>query len=353
MSIQYQNGIGYKDGKYYGKIAVQGIQRQFLCHGAKTENQARAIRDAEKYKLRQELAGLIKPKNSKIYTIKYLFDRLLKYNDETGKKTYNKDLYHSKVIIQYFKNKKLEDVSLIKQKHIRELQIYLKTTPMENGKCRENSTVNRYIASLKTGFNLLVNDENIEIYHNPCKGVKCLREDNRRTTYLPKHLHEEFLSLLPEQVRDIVLFDLKTAVRTGNVFKAHKSEFDLVGGFWTIKENKNKGKKFIRIKLNKTALEIAKKYCAKTEDYLFKTPCTQKPVTTIRKAFKSAAIKIGIPDLLPKDLRRTAGTILYQNGKSLRVIRDVLHHSNSLTTERYLGITPSELDDAYNSLDDE
>ena len=52
-----------------------------------------------------------------------------------------------------------------------------------------------------------------------------------------------------------------------------------------------------------------------------------------------------------RDLRRTVGTILIQNGKSLRVVRDILHHSNVSTTERYLGITPEELNSAYDSLD--
>ena len=43
---------------------------------------------------------------------------------------------------------------------------------------------------------------------------------------------------------------------------------------------------------------------------------------------------------------------IIQKGKSLRVIRDVLHHSDVSNTERYLGITPQELDAVYLSLDD-
>lgn len=347
-----KNNIEKKNGKYYGKIKIKGVQRHFLCHGAKNEKEAREIIEAEKFQLRQEIAGLVKPKNDKIYTIKFLFDKLLKYDKDTEKKTYQKDLHHSKILIKYFKDKKLEDISLIRQRHIQELQQYLKNTPLDNGKRRKNSTVNRYIASLKTAFNLVVNDENIPIYQNPCKGVKCLTEDNRRTIYLPKHLQEKFFNLLPEQVRDIVMLDLHTGLRTGNVFNAHKSEFDISDGYWTIPKNKNKGKKFIRIKLNKTALEIVKKYYHKTEDYLFKNSQTNRPITTIRKAFKTAATKIGMPELQPRDLRRTVGTILIQNGKSLRVVRDILHHSNVSTTERYLGITPEELNSAYDSLDD-
>jgi len=95
-----------------------------------------------------------------------------------------------------------------------------------------------------------------------------------------------------------------------------------------------------------------KKYYDSAEDYLFVNPDTNRPFNSIKKSFKTAAKKVGIPDLLPKDLRRTVGTKLYKEGKSLRVIRDVLHHSDVSTTERYLGITPQELDEAYLSLDD-
>ena len=352
MNIKYKNGIGCRNGKYYGKIKVHGVQRQFLCHGAKNESQARAIIDAEKYKLRQELAGLIQPKKKKqVITVDYMFQKLFKYGENSNKKTVSKDKYHAKVITQYFKAHNLNDVCLIKQKHIKNLQVYLKTTPMEDGKYRLPATVNRYIASLKTAFNLLINDEDINITQNPCKGVKALTEDNLRTTYLPEHLHDEFLALLPAIVSDMVRLDLQTGLRIGNIFKAHKDQFDLNSGYWSIKKEENKGKKDIKIKLNKIALRIITKYYNNTDYYLFLNPETQRPFTSIKKSFATAANKIGIPELLPKDIRRTVGTILYQKGVSLRVIRDIYAHSSVATTERYLGITAGEVDNAYELLE--
>ena len=32
MSRNYKNGIAEDNGKFYGKIKIQGVQRQFLCH---------------------------------------------------------------------------------------------------------------------------------------------------------------------------------------------------------------------------------------------------------------------------------------------------------------------------------
>ncbi len=350
MSKIYKDGIAEEKGKFYGKIKIKGVQRQFLCHGAKNRTEAQAIVDSERFKLRQELGGIAKNDKKKTYTIQYLRKRCLENSEKKHKATVDKDITHFEFFVDYFTKKHLTDISLIKQKHIKELQQVLKNTPTKRGAQRENSTVNRYIATLRNAFNILIKDEDVDIYFNPCKGVEDLIEDNRRTTYLPENLHEEFYSYLPEYARDLVKLDLNTGLRTGNVFNAHKSEFDIELGYWTIERKKNKGKKFIRIKLNKIALEIVKKYYYNTDDYLIKNPDTGKPYTSIKKCFRTAAKKIGIPNLQPRDLRRTVGTILYQKGKSLRVIKDVLHHTDASTTERYLGITAEELDQAYEAL---
>ena len=341
-----------KNGKFYCRFKIHGEQKHLLCQGATTKAEALAIEDAEKYKLRQQQLGLVNS-GRKIYSAGFLFNNLLKYSRNKGKKSYSKDEYQVKELLKYFKEKNLaDDISLIKQKNILELQLYLKNAPTKQHSQRANSTVNKYIACLKTAFNLLVKDEDVEIYVNPCIGVSNLTEDNRRTTYLPQDKKDEFLSFLPEIVRDIVELDLSTGLRIGNVMHAHKSEFDLADKYWTILRENNKGKKYIRIRLNKKALEIVQKYYYSTDDYLFINPDTGRPFNSIKKSFKTAAKKIGIPDLQPRDLRRTVGTKLYKEGKSLRVIRDVLHHSDVSTTERYLGITPQELDEAYLSLDD-
>ena len=340
-----------KNGKWYCRFKIHGEQKHLLCQGAKTQAEAQAIEDAEKYKLRQLQLGL-REKNRKIYNANFLSNNFLKYSKDKGKKSYSKDEYQMREILNYLKNNNLfDDIAKIKQHHILELQNYLKNVKTSKNTFRTNATVNKYIASLKTAFNLLVKDENVEIYQNPCIGVPQLTEDNRRTTYLPDDKKDEFLNNLPDLIRDIVELDLATGLRIGNVLNVHKSEINIGDKYWTIEKSNNKGKKYIRIKLNNTAFNIIEKYYYKTEDYLFKNPDTNKPFTSIKKSFKTAAKKIGIPDLQPKDLRRTVGTRLYQKGKSLRVIRDVLHHSNVATTERYLGITAQEIDDAYASLD--
>jgi len=355
MVKRYINNIAEENGKYYIKFSINGEQKQMLVQGAKSIQDAKIILDTERFKLRQIQGGVLKDERKiKKYTADFLFKNFLKYSNDQEKKSYKKDKYQSEELLKHLKEKGLaSDISQIKQKHIEQLKIDLKNTPTKRGKKRLNSTVNKYLACLKTAFNLLVKDEDIDIHNNPCFGVSMFPEDNRRDTYLPEDLKDKFLSLLPEMVRDIVELDLATGLRIGNVIHARKCEFNLYRNEWRIPKEKNKGKKDIQITLKPNALKIVKKYYDKTSDYLFINPRTQEHITTFRKSFATAAKKIGIPDLQPKDIRRTVGTWLYHKGVSLRVIKDVLHHSNVATTERYLGITGSEVDKAYEILDKE
>ena len=123
-----------KDGKYYCHFKIKGKQKHLLCHGAKTHSDALAIEDAEKFKLRQELAGLISSGKKKIYSAAFMFDKFLNYGKKKVKKSLEKDEYQVKELLNYFKSKNLsQDISLIKQKDIEDLQLYLKNTKTLRG----------------------------------------------------------------------------------------------------------------------------------------------------------------------------------------------------------------------------
>lgn len=95
---------------------------------------------------------------------------------------------------------------------------------------------------------------------------------------------------------------------------------------------------------------ILKFYSNNTNDYLFINPKTNKPYTTILKAVKSAAEKVGIEDFIFHDLRRTFGTRLLDNGINLRVIQELLAHSNISITQRYLSVKEEAKISALESL---
>ena len=107
MSRKYKNGIAEVNGKYYGKIQIGYEQKQFLCQGARTRAEAKAIIDAEKYKMRQQLAGLRSDyENVKVKELIALYEdhSLLNKERSAGEaalikdmKTYFKDTLASKI----------------------------------------------------------------------------------------------------------------------------------------------------------------------------------------------------------------------------------------------------------------
>jgi integrase len=52
---------------------------------------------------------------------------------------------------------------------------------------------------------------------------------------------------------------------------------------------------------------------------------------------RDAALKIGVPQLAPHDLRRTCARLCYLGGGELEQIQFLLGHVSVQTTERYLG----------------
>ena len=66
--------------------------------------------------------------------------------------------------------------------------------------------------------------------------------------------------------------------------------------------------------------------------------------STVWRAFVRAAARIGIRGVRPYDLRHSYGTALYRVAGDTRLVKDVLGHSDTRTTERYtLGHVPEAM----------
>ncbi|MBR6162412.1 site-specific integrase [bacterium] len=325
-----------KNGKYYSRFKIHGEQRHFLCQGAKSQREAQAIEDAEKFKLRQQQAGLIKV--AKKVTLSKLIELLISDN-----KINNKDQKHinSKVnsILNYFGKDK--DVSTIKRADIENYRGYLK------GLNYSNSSINKYVCSLSKSFNLGISNEIIE--KNPCSRLKKLKENNEIIRYLTESEEKRLLKELPEYLKPIVICALQTGLRLGNILSLRWEQVDFDYNFIEILKQENKGHKDIKLPLSKKLKEVLLQQ-PKDCDYIFRNPETMKPYSTISFAWKSALKRANIKNFRFHDLRHTVATRLVENGVDIMTIKEILAHSSIATTQRYMHTKERNKIEAINSL---
>lgn len=336
-----------KNGKWYCNGRVNSERYHNLCIGAKTEKEAKAIEDGIRFQIRQEQLGLVKKEEKiRVYSVKFMCKKYLEYSEAT-KLTYKKDVTHTNFFLSFFGENK--DILEILPIDIEKMKIQLKTHKNKRGEYLSNATVNRYLSSLKKAYNVMI--KNKYIHYNPCNEVEKLVEDCKRDVVIPQNIQKEFLRALPSRLhRVFALIGIHTGLRKMNIFKLTKNQVYLNERCIKIPKTGNKGKKYLVIPLNRLMVRIIRPYYNNAEDYLFLNSETGKPFTTILKAIKTAGKKVGIEDLHFHDLRRTFGTRLNQKNVNLRVIQELLGHSDVSTTQRYLSVAASDKECAVESL---
>lgn len=114
---------------------------------------------------------------------------------------------------------------------------------------------------------------------------------------------------------------------------------------------RNKGRAIVPMNATaRAALEAAKK--GALTDFVIEWG--GRPVGDIKKAFATAAVRAGLPDLTPHVLRHTAAVHMAEAGVPMDQIAQYLGHSGTKVTERvYARFSPDFLQGAAGALDDE
>ncbi|MEO5363711.1 MAG: site-specific integrase [Magnetococcus sp. DMHC-8] len=133
---------------------------------------------------------------------------------------------------------------------------------------------------------------------------------------------------------------LVTAQRKSEVVEAPWSEFDLSAGWWTIPIDRAKNKMAHRVPLSTGALALLTraKELSGESPYLFPSPRNANaPVggTSVDHALHRALSTLGLSDLIPHDLRRTAASLMTGMGISRLVVSKILNHVESGITAVY------------------
>lgn len=268
----------------------------------------------------------------------------LNYSDNTIN-SYSNDL--NKIAI-FFDKKSLLNLG------VKDLERYLNTLSE-----LAPATVSHNISSLKTFYNYFLKLDKIK--YNPCDSIK----QPKMGRHLPEYLtQDEIESLLdievdsPFSARNKALLELMyaTGLRISETINLEFKNLDLENCIIRVM---GKGSKERIVPINDYAIKALESYIQEYRPSLIKDEVNNylflnnhgKMLTRqgVFKMLKIECLKKGIKkNISPHTIRHTFATHLLENGADLRIIQELLGHSDISTTQIYTHISNETLHREYN-----
>lgn len=226
------------------------------------------------------------------------------------------------------------------------------------GKTASPATVNRKISVLRNALNFAVDKKYLT--KNPVEGWKKFFEKEPLPQYIFPDM--EIDSLLAESttpLRWFIILAVNTGCRLREITELPWHEVNLNQRTITLNAKRTKGKRSRCISMNTTVFNLLSELKLKAKqgaEYVFPNPETGKPYTQPSHAWwqllKKCNIQAPAGEPRPRfhDLRHTAATNMAMNGAPQTVIRDILGHERSSTTDRYMASTDSAQKAALDSI---
>ncbi len=241
----------------------------------------------------------------------------------------------------------------------------------------QRSTINRDVGALKALVSKAVEWKIIE--HHPLRELKPLKEDKtgvirfladdeqvrlrgaldlrqdrqkkQRQIYIEwqRSRSKDQLPTLDrvvytDHIKPIVLLDLNTGMRRGEIFNLRCRDVDLHQKLLTVRGGGSKSGQTRIIPLNQEAFQILTTWLAERgaaqEDYVFASPVTGRRLTSIKSAWRGLMKLADIKSFRFHDLRHTFASNLVMKGADLYSIKELMGHANIETTQRYAHLAP-------------
>ncbi len=191
-----------------------------------------------------------------------------------------------------------------------------------------------------------------KIEHNPAKGVKLSKENNKRTRFLSIAEYNALLEACPSAtLQHIVVLALNTGMRKSELLRLQWQHVNLRQGFLEILEQKNGN--YDTVPLNKTALELLRSIPRRVDsEYVFPGTIPGQPFADLKRQFAKAIRKAKLQGVCFHTLRHSAASHLAMNGIDLQTIGEILRHKDYSTTLRYAHLSPTHKKAAVDKLGD-
>jgi len=210
----------------------------------------------------------------------------------------------------------------------------------------QKSSINRDLSCLSKMFSKAIDWGYLN--ENPLARIKRFSEkDNMRERVLSEEEEERLVQHSSEHLKPIIITASNTGMRLGEILRLKWSQIDLNTRRIRV-ENTKSGKNRL-IEINQNLYDVLRLKNGQSP-YVFPNPDTGKPLTTVKRAFKSACRRAGIEGLRFHDMRHTFGTRLIQSGVDIETVRDLMGHHSISVTQRYLHTNEKRRRDAVESL---
>lgn len=254
-------------------------------------------------------------------------------------------------IVQFFKHMEKEKL-LIDREDIRD---YISKIFIQS---RNKSTVARKIYALKSFYSFVFKNGGIE--KNPFDGISTPKIDRKIPEILTISEMNKFLDRLPKknfiELRNKAIFELlyATGIRISELTNLKLTDIDFENRLLRVM---GKGKKERIVPFNETARDALLRFNREsklkfkiTKEYVFintrGNKITDRSVERIlQESFKQ--VMDSDKHVYPHLFRHSFATHLLQKGANLRVIQELLGHSNLSTTEKYTTLHFSDLLKVY------
>lgn len=215
------------------------------------------------------------------------------------------------------------------------------------------ASCNHYVVLMRRLLSVAVTLDIIQ--KNVLTGIQLMPVDNLRDVFLSPEQTERFVEVLTTDANRSVcmalLFMLNTASRKMETLKAKWADIDLENQLWYIPAVNNKSKRPKTLPLNAGALQVLMQLESRGKsEYLFPSPESGRPYTTLARVFWRLRAKAGLPEnFRVHDLRSSFSARFLGAGGSIFSLQKLLGHQDvRTTTKHYARLSAKSLLEASN-----
>jgi len=255
-----------------------------------------------------------------------------------SQKTVSAYLYHNTKFLEYVQKKPEAIIQDDIKKYLAYVMTDLKYKPASTGLA---------LAALRFHYEEILEKE---IFRK----IKAPKPENKQPTVLSKYEISKMIEVTSNLKHKLLLeFLYSTGVRVSEGIQIKINDLDWHEKIGMVKGGK--GKKDRNIILSNRLIENVKKYLISREDqnpYLFNIRDTHITIRQAQRIVKDAAMKAKIRKrVFCHALRSSFATHLLEAGTDIRIIQELLGHSNLATTQKYTKVSTEQIKKVENPLD--